>query len=205
MIPSFHHQFQIWFIELHLDQCFKCICSFSVYSVSSSVYLIMACPSVVVISPLWISPFSKINSWFTCQMIIAEEDYIFLYLAIKTVTACFYHVINVMIILKQLLQLKCMFRWTLSVHGGVCDTLLVGNSFIMLWFFCVWHAFLHGCVVVGWLLLFINMQNPGYMKENFFIIIESLHIADTGMQQNVSHRLCCWQSISWFLACASVS
>jgi hypothetical protein len=33
------------------------------------------------------------------------------------------------------------------------------------------------------------MQNPGYMKENFIIVIESLHLADTGMQQNVSHDL----------------
>jgi hypothetical protein len=31
------------------------------------------------------------------------------------------------------------------------------------------------------------VQNPGYMKENFIIVIESLHLADTGMQQNVSH------------------
>ncbi|KDR20111.1 Phosphatidylinositol transfer protein alpha isoform [Zootermopsis nevadensis] len=31
-------------------------------------------------------------------------------------------------------------------------------------------------------------NNPGYMKENFFIMIESLHLADTGMQQNV-HEL----------------
>lgn len=28
-------------------------------------------------------------------------------------------------------------------------------------------------------------QNPGYMKENFMICIESLHIADTGEQDNV--------------------
>ncbi|XP_069684079.1 phosphatidylinositol transfer protein alpha isoform isoform X1 [Periplaneta americana] len=32
------------------------------------------------------------------------------------------------------------------------------------------------------------ISNPGYMKENFIIVIESLHIADTGMQQNV-HEL----------------
>jgi hypothetical protein len=44
-------------------------------------------------------------------------------------------------------------------------------------------------LVVGWF-LFINMQNPGYMKENFIIVIESLHLADRGMQQNVSHDLC---------------
>lgn len=30
-----------------------------------------------------------------------------------------------------------------------------------------------------------NRQNPGYMKENFMICIESLHIADTGEQDNV--------------------
>lgn len=28
-------------------------------------------------------------------------------------------------------------------------------------------------------------QNPGYMKENFVICIESLHIADVGDQENV--------------------
>jgi hypothetical protein len=44
-------------------------------------------------------------------------------------------------------------------------------------------------VVVGWLLLFVS-QNPGYMKENFIIVIESLHLADAGMQHNVSHSLC---------------
>jgi len=44
-------------------------------------------------------------------------------------------------------------------------------------------------VVVVWLLLFVS-QNPGYMKENFIIIIESLHLADAGMQHNVSHGLC---------------
>ncbi|KAJ9588933.1 hypothetical protein L9F63_017811, partial [Diploptera punctata] len=27
-------------------------------------------------------------------------------------------------------------------------------------------------------------NNPGYMKENFIIIIESLHLADTGMEEN---------------------
>jgi len=31
-------------------------------------------------------------------------------------------------------------------------------------------------------------QNPGYMKENFFIIIESYHIGDTGQQENVSWK-----------------
>ena len=56
-------------------------------------------------------------------------------------------------------------------------------------------------MVVGWLLLFIS-QNPGYMKENFIIIIESLHLADAGMQHNVSPSLCAVdsQSASWFLA-----
>lgn len=29
------------------------------------------------------------------------------------------------------------------------------------------------------------VKNPGYMKENFMICIESLHIADTGEQDNV--------------------
>ncbi|CAB3364513.1 Hypothetical predicted protein [Cloeon dipterum] len=31
-------------------------------------------------------------------------------------------------------------------------------------------------------------NNPGYMKENFYIIIESLHLGDTGEQENV-HQL----------------
>lgn len=30
------------------------------------------------------------------------------------------------------------------------------------------------------------MKNPGYMKENFMICIESLHVGDTGILQNVS-------------------
>lgn len=29
-------------------------------------------------------------------------------------------------------------------------------------------------------------KNPGYMKENFVICIESLHVGDIGNQQNVS-------------------
>lgn len=29
------------------------------------------------------------------------------------------------------------------------------------------------------------MKNPGYMKENFVICIESLHIGDQGDQENV--------------------
>ncbi|XP_065333663.1 phosphatidylinositol transfer protein alpha isoform isoform X2 [Cloeon dipterum] len=32
------------------------------------------------------------------------------------------------------------------------------------------------------------ITNPGYMKENFYIIIESLHLGDTGEQENV-HQL----------------
>lgn len=29
-------------------------------------------------------------------------------------------------------------------------------------------------------------QNPGYMKENFVVCIESLHLGDVGDQKNVS-------------------
>lgn len=32
-------------------------------------------------------------------------------------------------------------------------------------------------------------QNPGYMRDNFIIIIESLHLADVGDQENVSFFL----------------
>ena len=32
------------------------------------------------------------------------------------------------------------------------------------------------------------LSNPGYMKDNFYIIIESYHIADRGEQENV-HEL----------------
>ena len=35
-------------------------------------------------------------------------------------------------------------------------------------------------------IIFPFYQNPGYMKENFVICIESLHIADEGNQDNVS-------------------
>ena len=31
-------------------------------------------------------------------------------------------------------------------------------------------------------------QNPGYMKENFFISIETMHAPDKGTQENVSCR-----------------
>lgn len=31
------------------------------------------------------------------------------------------------------------------------------------------------------------VQNPGYMKENFVICIESLHVGDIGLQSNVSY------------------
>lgn len=30
-------------------------------------------------------------------------------------------------------------------------------------------------------------QNPGYMKDNFVICIESLHVGDRGEQNNVSY------------------
>lgn len=35
---------------------------------------------------------------------------------------------------------------------------------------------------------FRSVQNPGYMKENFVICIESLHIGDVGNQTNVSAK-----------------
>ena len=34
---------------------------------------------------------------------------------------------------------------------------------------------------------FLSLQNPEYMKENFFIKIESLHKADRGDTENVSY------------------
>lgn len=39
-----------------------------------------------------------------------------------------------------------------------------------------------------WELVFTDLlvKNPGYMKENFIICIESMHIADTGSKDNVS-------------------
>jgi Phosphatidylinositol transfer protein len=42
-------------------------------------------------------------------------------------------------------------------------------------------------MATGWMsdLARCGVQNPGYMKENFMICIESLHIADTGEQENV--------------------
>jgi hypothetical protein len=85
-----------------------------------------------------------------------------------------------------LLNIICSWWWCLTHYllvlvSPCCGSFVFGMLFSM-------------AVVVGWLLLFINMQNPGYMKENFVIIIESLHLADKGNQQNVSHRLCCWQS-----------
>jgi hypothetical protein len=33
----------------------------------------------------------------------------------------------------------------------------------------------------------IGIQNPGYMKENFIICIESLHLGDVGDKSNVSN------------------
>ena len=42
-------------------------------------------------------------------------------------------------------------------------------------------------------------QNPGYMKENFIICIESLHVGDTGTQHNVS-----WLEVVYVLTVFSV-
>lgn len=100
-----------------------------------------------------------------------------------SIKTCFHHVI---LMLMWLVQLSCyvaecylfmvmMFLtcYVLAVVSPWCGSLC-------------WHAFHHGSMVVGWFLIII-VQNPGYMKENFIIVIESLHLADTGMQQNVSH------------------
>lgn len=35
----------------------------------------------------------------------------------------------------------------------------------------------------------LSFQNPGYMKDNFVIMIESFHIGDVGNQHNVSTHL----------------
>lgn len=32
-------------------------------------------------------------------------------------------------------------------------------------------------------------QNPGYMKDNFYIVIETMHYADKGVSENVSHSI----------------
>ena len=32
----------------------------------------------------------------------------------------------------------------------------------------------------------ISIQNPGYMKENFYIVIETMHYGDKGIMENVS-------------------
>lgn len=37
--------------------------------------------------------------------------------------------------------------------------------------------------------LFFFLQNPGYMKENFVIMIESFHIDDVGDQHNVGIKI----------------
>lgn len=53
---------------------------------------------------------------------------------------------------------------------------------------------LFGCCVAVWKLqpnaTNHQSQNPGYMKENFIICIESLHVADGGDQNNVSDCSC---------------
>ena len=33
------------------------------------------------------------------------------------------------------------------------------------------------------------LQNPGYMKDNFYIVIETMHYADKGISENVSGLL----------------
>lgn len=62
-----------------------------------------------------------------------------------------------------------------------------GGELVTLWWIFI-------LIVVGLIALEIppqlgvvlsHTQNPGYMKENFMICIESLHIADTGEQDNV--------------------
>lgn len=44
------------------------------------------------------------------------------------------------------------------------------------------------CIYIYYVLK--KMQNPGYMKDNFVICIESLHVGDTGLQSNVSFIWC---------------
>lgn len=39
-------------------------------------------------------------------------------------------------------------------------------------------------IIINVVLIF--SQNPGYMKDNFVIMIESFHIGDVGNQHNVS-------------------
>ncbi|ENN75105.1 hypothetical protein YQE_08418, partial [Dendroctonus ponderosae] len=50
----------------------------------------------------------------------------------------------------------------------------------------------------------LQENNPGYMKENFVICIESLHVPDTGKQENVSGsgaRLSIFPALHWRIAC----
>lgn len=55
-------------------------------------------------------------------------------------------------------------------------------------FFDIW--FVHSCSKSTWCYLAIsfwfNFQNPGYMKEKFKLVIETLHAPDLGLQENVS-------------------
>lgn len=62
--------------------------------------------------------------------------------------------------------------------GRTCNP-LVNFYFNCCRFNCTGNSPTIGCCNVT------NTQNPGYMKENFMICIESLHIADTGEQENV--------------------
>ena len=32
----------------------------------------------------------------------------------------------------------------------------------------------------------LKLQNPHYMKEKFMLVVETLHVADSGMSENVS-------------------
>ena len=42
-------------------------------------------------------------------------------------------------------------------------------------------------------------QNPDYMKDGFYIKIETIHVPnDVGQQENVSHRLVCITSLSQY-------
>lgn len=55
----------------------------------------------------------------------------------------------------------------------------------------IYFVFIYfGGVFISILKKWIIHKNPGYMKENFVICIETLHAGDVGDQENVSDISC---------------
>lgn len=65
-------------------------------------------------------------------------------------------------------------------------TLTVGQSFRLVKLFNAKQPWKTLPVFENLNFFVLGTQNPGYMKENFYIVIETMHYADRGVSENVS-------------------